>query len=103
MQDVVSDTDGGSLLRVEISPGADEDAFPAGYNPWRESVKARVRAPPEDGEANRALVGLVAEHLGVAASEVWIASGRTSRRKTLGIRGLSVDDVRKRLAEVLEG
>lgn len=101
MQDVVASTEGGTLLRVELSPGASEDAFPDGFNPWRSCVQARVKAPPQDGEANRSLVGLIADHFDLPTDAVWIKSGARSRRKTIGLRGLSVGEVETALEEVL--
>jgi len=53
----------------------------------RAVVVARVRAAPEHGEANHALERLVAEWIGVPPSSVRIASGATSRIKTLAIEG----------------
>lgn len=101
VQDVVASTDGATLLRVDLTPGADEDRFPDGFNRWRGCVTARVKAPPQDGEANRALVGLVAEHFGLGREEVWIKTGQTSRRKTVALAGLAVEEVRQRLSGVL--
>jgi hypothetical protein len=50
-------------------------------------VQARVRAVPEDGRANAALVELVADEIGVPKSTVSIAAGKTARLKTLLIAG----------------
>jgi uncharacterized protein YggU (UPF0235/DUF167 family) len=48
-------------------------------------LKVRVRAPPADGEANAALVALIARTLGSPRAEVRIAAGHASRRKLLEI------------------
>ncbi|MER8526016.1 DUF167 family protein [Mesorhizobium sp. M0814] len=53
----------------------------------RSYLKARVRAVPENGAANRALERLVAKALGVPASAVSIAAGGTARLKTLRVLG----------------
>ncbi|MER8863002.1 DUF167 family protein [Mesorhizobium sp. M0751] len=53
----------------------------------RSYLKARVRAVPENGAANRALEKLVAKALGVPASGVSIAAGGTARLKTLRVLG----------------
>ncbi len=50
-------------------------------------ARARVRAAPEDGRANTALEKLVASALGAAPRDVRVASGATSRTKTLHIAG----------------
>jgi len=53
----------------------------------RSHLKARVRAVPENGAANKTLEKLVAKALGVPASAVSVIAGGTSRLKTLRILG----------------
>ncbi|MBZ9675441.1 DUF167 family protein [Mesorhizobium sp. ES1-1] len=53
----------------------------------RSHLKARVRAVPENGAANKALEKLVGKALGVPASAVSVIAGGTSRLKTLRILG----------------
>ncbi|AKI02981.1 putative ACR, YggU family [Hoeflea sp. IMCC20628] len=50
-------------------------------------LKARVRAVPENGKANRAIEKLIAKRLKIAKSKVRVISGDTSRNKTLRIDG----------------
>lgn len=97
MKDAFEPVEGGVLLDVDVKPSADRDAFPDGYNEWRERVDASVRAPARDGEANRALRELVADVLAIDADRVGIRRGRTSRRKTLFLRGVSVEEARARI------
>ena len=89
---------GGCAIDVEVVPGASESRFPAGYNAWRARIEAKVRAPPEDGQANAELLRLVAEALGVAPARVRLTSGATSRRKTVSVEGLAADEAARRLA-----
>ena len=51
-------------------------------------VKIAVTAPPVDGEANAAVIELVAKALGVARGAVAVVAGQTSRRKTVAVRGV---------------
>jgi uncharacterized protein (TIGR00251 family) len=51
------------------------------------ALKVRVRAVPENGKANAALVGVFADWLGVARSSVEVAAGGKSRCKTLAVSG----------------
>ena len=60
-------------------------------------LKARVAAPPVEGEANAALRKLVAKALGLPRSAVRIASGETARIKVLEVDGLDEAEVRRRL------
>jgi uncharacterized protein len=50
-------------------------------------LKAKVRAPPFEGEANDALCRLLADALDVAPRNVTIAAGATSRIKRALIKG----------------
>jgi uncharacterized protein (TIGR00251 family) len=51
-------------------------------------LKISVTAPPADGEANAAVIELLAKHLGVARGAIEIAAGHTGRRKTLRVHGV---------------
>ncbi len=50
-------------------------------------LKARVRAAPENNQANRALEALIAKAFGVAKGKVTVSRGATARMKTLEIEG----------------
>lgn len=50
-------------------------------------LKLRVTAPPDDGKANKAVIKLMAAHLGVPASQCEIVRGHTSRQKWLRWQG----------------
>lgn len=51
-------------------------------------LKVAVTSPPVDGEANAAVIELVAKALRVARGDVAVVAGATSRRKTLAVRGV---------------
>jgi uncharacterized protein YggU (UPF0235/DUF167 family) len=53
----------------------------------RPVLKVRVRAVPQDGEANGALVRLLAKALHISASAVRLESGAGGRLKTLHLQG----------------
>lgn len=48
-------------------------------------LKAFVKAAPEDGKANKELIELIANFIGVTKKSVEIVSGLTSRKKKLAI------------------
>ena len=50
-------------------------------------LRVRVRAVPDRGKANAAVIALLAKALGVPKSAVTLASGDTARFKTLAIEG----------------
>lgn len=62
-------------------------------------VKLAVTAPPVDGEANAAVIELVAKALGVARGAVAVTAGHSSRRKTVTIRGVDAARVAAAIAE----
>ena len=53
----------------------------------RSVLKARVRAAPENGRANAALIALIAATLRIPKSAVSIRAGATSRVKTVFVAG----------------
>jgi uncharacterized protein (TIGR00251 family) len=79
----------GLFLAVRLTPRGGRDSIDGIeiLSDGKAVLKARVRALPEDGEANAALVKLVAKFTGLASSRVTIQSGHTSRIKVLKIIG----------------
>jgi len=51
-------------------------------------VKAYVKAAPEKGKANKALIALVAKEYKVKKKDVVIISGQTGKNKTLEVSGI---------------
>ena len=90
-------------LPIRLQPGAAVDriegweADPEG----RRVLKVRVRARPIDGEANDALIRLLAKSLGVSKSSVTVVRGGQSRSKMLLVDGLDDETLGARIAEVL--
>ena len=72
---VLADDQGRLALRV--TPGARVEALEIGGG----GVLVKVRAKAKDGEANEAVLALLAEALGVAASRLRLLRGATGRDK----------------------
>lgn len=81
--------DGAVEFRVRLTPKGGRDALDgwarAGDGTFH--LKARVRAAPEDGRANAALIELLATELGVAKSALALVSGQKARLKTIRAAG----------------
>jgi hypothetical protein len=60
-------------------------------------LRVKVAAPPVKGKANKELVDFLSKLLGVSKSSITIDKGHTSRRKVIGIEGLSQAEATKRL------
>jgi uncharacterized protein YggU (UPF0235/DUF167 family) len=84
-----------SRLSVRLTPsgGADRIDGRATDSAGRSYLKARVRAAPENNQANRALEALIAKAFGVAKGKVSVARGHTARLKVLEIDGASEADI----------
>jgi hypothetical protein len=80
---------GGVALAVRLTPKGGRDAIDGVERlaDGRSVLKARVKAPPSEGEANDALVRLIAKAVGVPPRDVALSSGATSRIKRLTIAG----------------
>jgi uncharacterized protein len=84
----VSRADGVAVI-VRLTPKSsrDEIAGVEHLSDCRAVLKARVRAVPEAGAANDALIRLLAKSLSLAPSTVRLESGQASRIKTFHIAG----------------
>lgn len=86
-------------LAVRLTPRGGRDAIEgwAADAHGRRVLKVRVAAPPVDGQANAALIRLIANTLGVARSSVTIAAGEGARVKLLEVEGVDQADLAARL------
>lgn len=77
------------MVSVRLTPksGRDEIGGIEQLADGRSILKARVRAVPQNGEANAALVKLLAKVLQLPASAVRIESGASGRIKILHLKG----------------
>ena len=86
---------GVTRLRLRVSPGAGQEGIVGRHG---EAWKLRVRAAPENGRANEAVVRLLAEVLGIARESVALVSGHGSRDKLVELDGVELQDAERRLA-----
>jgi len=75
--------DGEGRLALRVTPGARVEALEVSDG----RLLAKVRAKPEDGKANDAVIALVASALHLGPSRVKLLRGATSREKMLEIGG----------------
>lgn len=83
------ETKEGIALDVRLTPRGGRDALDGVETlaNGRAVLKARVRAAPTDGEANSALIRLLASELRLPRSQLSIAGGATARLKTVAVQG----------------
>lgn len=77
----------GWRLRVRVQPGARRESLgPAAVGAeGLRHLKVSVRAAPTDGEANEAVIALVAHALGTPKSTIALVSGAAQRLKILAL------------------
>ena len=82
----LNEHDGAVTFDVLVQPRASR----AKVGPLHDGrLKVAVTSPPVDGEANAAVIELIAKTLGVARGAVEVVAGATSRRKTIKVRGVT--------------
>lgn len=88
-----------ATLAVRLTPRGGHDQVEGWVQDadGRPLLKVRVAAPPLEGEANAALIRLLAKVLGVSRSAITIAAGDTARIKRLAIAGLTGAELASRL------
>lgn len=89
----------GALLQVRLRPASTRRAL-LGVQGGR--LVIAVHAPPERGKANREALELLSRALRVPPSRMEIVSGRSTRNKTVLVRGLVENDL-PRVALLLSG
>ena len=86
--------DGSTLLSLYIQPKASRNQIIGLHDG---ALKLAITAPPVDGQANAALIGFLAETLGVTKKDITITHGHSGRRKELAVRGLPATLIRQKL------
>ncbi|SRR6056297_375351 len=81
--------DGGLRIAVRLTPGAKVDRIEAVDcdAEGKPCLRVRVRARPIGGQANQALIELLAKRWRLPKSAVAIVKGSTSRNKVVALQG----------------
>jgi uncharacterized protein len=78
----------GVMVRARVTPKSSRDAVEGiETTPQGAALKIRVRAVPDKGAANAAVMATLAEWLGIPKSTLSLASGATARVKGIAISG----------------
>ena len=75
-------------LKVKAVPGASRSEIVGRLG---EALKVRVVAAPEGGKANREILELLAEKLGLPVAAVTLVSGAASPAKVVELRGFTAE------------
>lgn len=82
-------------LELKTIPNAPRDEITGWLG---DTLKVKVHAPALEGRANDALLEFLADKLGVHRRDVTLVRGDKSRHKIIRIAGLTLAEVRTRLA-----
>jgi len=81
-------------IRIKLTPRSSRNEI---LGREGDGYKVRVTAAPVDGMANKALIALLAEKLGISKGRIEITAGKTARLKTVRIQGLTEADIAQAL------
>ena len=90
-------TDDGVVMPVRVIPRASRTMLAGVRNG---GLLVRLNAPPVDGAANEALIGLLVKQLGVARRRIRIVSGHRARHKNVLFEGVTPEQLLDRLTSV---
>lgn len=82
------------FIDVEVVPGANKKGV--SFDEWRKRIKVRVKGRPLKGEANDELIDFFSELFG---RDVKIFSGENSRKKTLVVENIGLDNAVRKLED----
>ena len=78
-------------LSLKVVPGSSRDEIVGWLG---DSLKMKVKAPPDKGRADEAVVALLAERLGIDASSIAVVSGHSSSAKVVEVDAMDVEAIR---------
>ena len=79
-------------LSLKVVPGSSRDEVVGWLG---DSLKVKVKAPPEKGRANEAVVALLADRLGIDPSSIAVVSGHGSPAKIVAVDGMDDEAIRQ--------
>ena len=88
----------GIILPVRAQAGARRNGLKGIH---AAALQVMVTQAPEKGKANRAIIALLAETLGLRKSQIELLSGDTSPQKRFLVRGITTHELQRRLDDQL--
>ncbi|MDD3852266.1 MAG: DUF167 domain-containing protein [Syntrophomonadaceae bacterium] len=94
----INNTPEGVRLNIRVQPRSSQNKI-CGVTDG--AIKIKITAPPVDGEANQAVIKLLAQWLGVPRSNISIPKGETSKNKIVDIIGIDARWLENKINEYL--
>ena len=73
------------IIKIKVEPRSSRSSIVGMYG---DSLKVKLTSAPVDGKANKELIELLAEELGIKKKDGEIMSGETSKNKVVKLIGL---------------
>ncbi len=87
----------GVLLPVRAHAGGKRNEI---LPPREGMLRVSVTQAPERGKANKAIIGVLAQGLGLRKSQIMLHSGETAREKKFLVQGVTQESLAARIAEL---
>ncbi len=86
-------------LHIKVIPSSSKDCITG----WlADSLKIKVKAPPEKGKANKAVIKVLEKSLSLPKGSVNIESGLTSCKKIIEINAVDDNIITNKLEQILK-
>ena len=90
----------GAALAVRVTPRASRNQIVGALSDG--TIKIRISAAANEGQANEELVKFLSDVLGVPKSRIEIVAGETGRDKLISVLDLDAETVHKKIVENIE-
>lgn len=91
-------TEEGTLLFVAVIPRSSRTEI---VDVIQARCKIKVKAPPVDGEANKALIKALSKMFKISKSSVILKSGQTGKQKSFLLKGVNQSKVCRAISEII--
>jgi uncharacterized protein (TIGR00251 family) len=81
------------IVRLKVVPSSSRDQIVGWLG---DALKIKVAAPPEKGQANQAVIHLLARTMGVDPASIRVTAGESSPHKIVEIKGVESWDFERR-------
>lgn len=88
-------------IRLEITPRSKESGI-QGYDEWRKRIRVSLREEARGGAANKELLRMIGKLFEVDRDSIRITEGLRSRRKTVTVAGIGLEDALRTLTRGLQ-
>jgi uncharacterized protein (TIGR00251 family) len=92
---IITPKDGGVVVSFKAVPKSSKNSIEY----FGDGLKIKLKSPPVDGKANKELISYLSKFLGLKKCDVKIASGDTSKTKSVWIR-IDKNELIKKLEEI---